>query len=136
MGLFEIIIISITATALCIYAARTGYELYNSDFARLDHTSQQIIELKKELTDDILEVKVDLETNAGKIGRLELDYSELHEFVNRGIKRMATRASRAEELTELYEQSQALDETPNPSPDNIDLFRPSTKIRQNPQKQR
>lgn len=59
--------------------------------------------------DAIQEWAGEVESLTGKVRALESQFAELHEFVNRNLKKMSTRAARAEALTDLLEQSKEID---------------------------
>lgn len=69
----------------------------------------QLSEDTVSITEKIQHILKSREIEQAKIAKLESQFAELHEFVNRGIKRMSTRAQRAELLDEVMRQSKELD---------------------------
>lgn len=75
---------------------------------------------------EIQELKKEREIDQAKFMKLDNEYAELHEFVNRGIKRMSTRAQRAEMISDFNEDLEELDEKLNGN-SQADMFRDPNK---------
>lgn len=122
-----------------------GWSLYRTNHLAPPENMQHLRAAEnsiEELFEGLNSLELAIENLAGKIpdpetmesiqakqNSLGLEMSELQEFVSRNLKKMSTRAQRAEALNELMEQSKELDEESGQQPSQRGRYDPSSPNR-------
>lgn len=115
----ELIALIAVSCAMLLSLGANVYLWYaESDTPAPRNIDSELEKAKKELTDGLLGLNEAHEKMKANVSRLELEVAELTEFVSRNLKKMSTRAARAEELNALMDQAKELDRQEDP-----DLFR-------------
>lgn len=102
-------ILTVLFGALALWLYLRGYNPEAPENTDLDEDFQDLEAQIYQANQGIADLEKRLEMQDTKISKLELECSELYEFVNRNLKKMSTRAQRAEELTQLLEESKEID---------------------------
>lgn len=136
---FQLALSIIAAVALAALAmAAYSYYAWKAEVARFqdldtERMLSQMMELAekvRDLAEEFHEMRKQMDLDKATISRIELEFSELTEFVNRGIKRMSTRAQRAEMMTQFNEDLEELEhKLERPAGNTPDLFNPARRPR-------
>lgn len=121
----EISQLSYTLIAFCtllaawiIYREITSRAAKRSDTQSNQDWVAEIEIVQYNLSQEISENKRSMEALEARISKIELEMTELHEFVHRNMRKMTSRNSRAESLWDLMEQSKEIDQAKHHTPVN------------------
>lgn len=107
---FVVLVLAVVQVATLATGLLYGY--YNRTESQDIGTVEELINIESQveaLDSGLTASEKEIDLLKHKFTVIESSFAELHEFVNRGIKRMSTRAKRAEELSMLNEDLNELE---------------------------
>lgn len=121
--LFALSLYALLATGMMWYSIRNAPELIPDDTLEeldsLELSVEGLVQKYKAVETQLAEIQKELVHWPEKVRSLENEFSELHEFVNRNMKKMNTRAWRAEMQDKIEEDIRSLESQPDPGQKEI-----------------